>query len=444
MPNCIRYTLLLLMIGLSMACTKKNTDTPTGDADGEMPPPVVKEKGEPAGAAVTQLIGPGGGSAASEDGNLQIDVPAGAISTPLTFTIQPITNTLDDAAARNGYRLGPEGTHFAKPVTLTFAYQDALHTEGSDDAQMIAFQRGDGVWCAMPTVLNKDAGTVSVTTTHFSDWIWFSDLTLRKDKPSAQAKEVVTLDLLEMGLLAPLSPNNGPQPGIDSVPLSTLEDFSAKDYTLGNWKIVSGPGKLVAGKNSHGLPGKALYTAPDVINTPETVTIQVEITGKGVLKDPSHPKGQRPVGKMIFLTEIKLLPDSYISGKFGGTAFNFPISGATMRGSTLVIKGTSGTTTPFDALTIYLYGASVKTYPGGGGAGQSEAGFTRTRGTGGTAYFSKYPNCTSMHYSGSATVTRIEGGFIEGSYEGYMYIADGRCGFIEVQTLTATFRVRME
>src|SRR5690242_17088981 len=85
-------------------------------------------KPSPKGVAVAELvagqIGPAGGSLTSDDGRLTVSVPPGAVSAPTSLSIQDITNT---APGGDGiaYRVGPDGTTFATPITLTFAADPA-------------------------------------------------------------------------------------------------------------------------------------------------------------------------------------------------------------------------------------------------------------------------------------------------------------------------------
>jgi hypothetical protein len=82
-------------------------------------------KGTPAGIATTKVIGAAGGTITSADGGITFTIPAGAVSANTPFPIQPITSSMPTNLELN-YRLLPEGTHFAQPVTITFHYADSL------------------------------------------------------------------------------------------------------------------------------------------------------------------------------------------------------------------------------------------------------------------------------------------------------------------------------
>ena len=82
----------------------------TGISDSNSNPRNLKPEVEPAGTTtsdpVSQVIGSGGGSISSTDGNIELIVPAGALDSNTTITMQPITNTC------------PGGLQMRSPVIL--------------------------------------------------------------------------------------------------------------------------------------------------------------------------------------------------------------------------------------------------------------------------------------------------------------------------------------
>ncbi len=86
------------------------------------------------------------------------------------ITIEPITNHVS-LAVGGGYRLGPEGTTFSQPVTLTFKYTDGMLGDKPAETLWITTQNNDGSWSAnIRSVVDVTAKTVTAKTTHFSDW----------------------------------------------------------------------------------------------------------------------------------------------------------------------------------------------------------------------------------------------------------------------------------
>lgn len=152
-----RLAALALAAGLAaLACGRSK-----GPAPGEATAP-----GVPVGAPSTATIGQPGGSLASPDGALTLAIPEGALSGPVTFSIQPITRTAPGGVV-GAWRLGPEGTTFQVPVTLTVRAAGG----GALAGLAIAYQDAAGYWLhARGLSRDAKAGTLAVQTPHFSDW----------------------------------------------------------------------------------------------------------------------------------------------------------------------------------------------------------------------------------------------------------------------------------
>src|SRR5262245_59600406 len=66
-------------------------------------------------------VGPSGGQVATSDGVLTVNVPAGALAGDTNITIIEIASPAAGAVGKT-YEIGPSGTQFSAPVTLTFKY----------------------------------------------------------------------------------------------------------------------------------------------------------------------------------------------------------------------------------------------------------------------------------------------------------------------------------
>jgi hypothetical protein len=164
-----RRPLPLVVLGtllLSIACGGGPKATPSGTPTTAPKPTPVGVPIDPS-APVSARIDSAGGTLATADGLLTITIPPGAVSQARDFTIQEITN-LAPGARGGAYRLEPEGTTFATPVSITF--EAGLGALDLDDLA-IAYQDASGYWIR-PTGLIRDraAGTLTVKTPHFSDW----------------------------------------------------------------------------------------------------------------------------------------------------------------------------------------------------------------------------------------------------------------------------------
>jgi len=136
------------------------------------------EVGTPEGDKVTKDIGPAGGSIASPDGRLTLTVPQNALTDTVAFTIQPITNKAGGGLG-SAYRLGPDGKTFTTPLEISVRY-DEHDLEGTiPEALSLAYQDEKAAWHAQKLAkLDRDKKTLTVSTTHFSDWSFLSRLVL--------------------------------------------------------------------------------------------------------------------------------------------------------------------------------------------------------------------------------------------------------------------------
>jgi hypothetical protein len=146
-----RLTLLPLWTGAAIALAA-SACTPPDPGGG-------KDKPKPTHA----VIGATGGSVASADGALTVEVPAGALGGDVDVTVTP-TDT-PSGGAGPAFDIGPSGTVFAAPVTLTFDVGDANETT------VRAAQFADGAWLVLDAqALDATAHTVSGQTLHLSTY----------------------------------------------------------------------------------------------------------------------------------------------------------------------------------------------------------------------------------------------------------------------------------
>ncbi|OYD40685.1 hypothetical protein [Sphingobacterium cellulitidis] len=427
--------LSFLLIFLVLSCTKEK------DPSREEPVPIVsdpikREKGTVLGDGVTKNIGATGGFL-ELGGQVHLEVPPGAVEEPTQFSIQPISNTHDELSEKPAFRLLPEGQIFKKPVKITFNH-DPLGF-GNPISRMIAFQSNDGVWCGVSTALDSKTKNVSTTTTHFSDWVWFDQVTLRKDKESVGSGGEVKLKLMEQ-ILGALNANNH----IDSVPLAALEDIGrSKDILVKNWKIISGAGMLSPKINSSMVLGDAIYYAPHNIAKTEDVEIQVEVESKnGYIRDPKAPNGKRKFGKLFLLTKIRLEKETYFYLNIGGKLLDLSegLSGAVMGGQ---ISVGSQDEKGNHQVTLFCFGTETGSYPGGNAAGQSFLGVSILEGGTPKMFTNVYLECgTGEHkYGGNTRITSTRG-FITGTYNGPVYYSNKGCGITERRDVMIDFKIK--
>jgi hypothetical protein len=113
---------------------------------------------------VTTRVGPAGGRVVSESG-IAVDIPEGALSSEIPITIASAYGLPPGSLIEA--EIGPSGTEFAKPVTLTFPYDGSTTNAGELKVMTVS----DGQWIALPDwSRNLEAKTISGTTTHLSPY----------------------------------------------------------------------------------------------------------------------------------------------------------------------------------------------------------------------------------------------------------------------------------
>ena len=123
----------------------------------------------PGGMPTMTMVGPSGGSVSSTDGNLAVNIPAGALPADVTITTEPAEAPAAGAVG-TVYEIGPTGTQFAMPVTLTLHYDMTALSGASESSLRVATFAG-GSWQLLPgAVVDTQAKTVSGVTTHLSPY----------------------------------------------------------------------------------------------------------------------------------------------------------------------------------------------------------------------------------------------------------------------------------
>lgn len=424
-----------LMVVLStLACLILTACKKSGGGAVTPAEPVVTAKGVAKGTPVTKQIGTAGGELESDDGKIKIVVPQGAVQQNTAFSIQPITNTLHDGDEdRTAYRLLPEGTTFAKPVQLVFNYDEDDLNGTVEDFMTVAWQRPEGSWKVEPCRLDKQHQTLTVETTHFSDWIKTGGFEIYTPKKLLRTKAKAMLTVLavtENEMLAPL-------------PLSDAE--LGELTSMGNWEKLKGPGTLTPIKGGRGFETSAEYTAPETVDKVEFIEIAMEVEGFNHIKDPSAPGGVRRTGKMILFINL-IVSDNMLTGTFDDIPFGF-------FGDEVVITGINGNigiraSDASGEISIIISANAAGSYPCGQIFFPNKAAVNvlAPPGWDGPNYATSYFECGQtgdLKFSPSLVhldVWPAIGGVAEGTYSGNVFLADGQCG-ARPKDLTLTFKV---
>lgn len=296
------------------SCTKDDPDP----SDTTPVNPIVTEVGIPVGDAVTGTIGVTGGTLTSADGKLSVTVPAEALTNNTAVGIQPISNNAP-LGVGSGYRLTPEGTTFAKPIKLTFYYDKETLQGSPEDFLWIVTQATNGTWNALlKSAVDTIAKTVTVETTHFSDWVLgrFIDMALEPSQKIIKVGNRLRLSVTafarttadEEDELAPLVPIKEPTgdeleylaPLTPILPAAErLLRFRIKSWSLnGSNAPVSGTyGKLTSAKLT------AEYTAPAKRPQPSQVAVSARLE---VINDAGQVKTS-----FLLVSNITIIDSDY-------------------------------------------------------------------------------------------------------------------------------------
>jgi hypothetical protein len=117
---------------------------------------------------VSGLLGPAGGQLSAASGRIKLQIPAGALASTMSFTIQEIDPPIGGAVG-GVFEVGPTGTRFLLPVTLALAYTNAaLGSANAQDLHVATLSRG--AWVPVSSRVNLSGNLVNGQITHLSTW----------------------------------------------------------------------------------------------------------------------------------------------------------------------------------------------------------------------------------------------------------------------------------
>ncbi|RRB02364.1 hypothetical protein [Larkinella rosea] len=325
MNKLFAFILSLTLIVSAVSC-KHDTDlmTPEESGGSRVDPPttpqpegVITPVGTPEGEAITALIGPAGGTLESKDRRVRVVIPAGALASSQSISVQPITNNCPSGAGQ-AFRLTPHGITFAKPASITFQYDESDVLGSAPEALRIAFQTDKGSWKSPARrSLDTTARTLSVETTHFSDWTFFKNIELDPGlgvvNPGGSINLKVRQHIADPGalmedLFVPLA--------------SVISEKYIKQWT------VSGPGALAHNQST------ATYYAPEHIPAKNPVAITVSLN-QSITIDGQVFKNIRLV------SNIMVAPEG-ISVQIDGAEWKTYTGGINVRAQSTILLGRNG------------------------------------------------------------------------------------------------------
>lgn len=254
--------------------------TPTpGENDGASAP-APTDIGTPLGQSTSALIGPAGGTLTSSDGTLRITVPANAFTTDQPVSIQEITNTAHGAKGR-AYRIKPEGLHTPVPMTVSFRYTDENLRGTALDFLRIAYQDANRIWHVYrKPAIDTSARTLSVQTTHFSDWSLVTGVQILPHSATVHTGDTLQLRVVscEPDDVDPIDENGDLNPP----PLPECKPSPLQAYETSAWSVNGVEGGTfgfgIVTPDSDPWSGLATYTAPVTKPQPNTVSVSAKNT----------------------------------------------------------------------------------------------------------------------------------------------------------------------
>jgi hypothetical protein len=128
--------------------------------------------------SVTQLIGISGGKL-TVGGNTLV-VPSGAVTLPTLFTMVQLPTpyiradlTAITSTLLGLLNIGEKG--FAKPVTLTLSYRNAIGVTDPTRLRIAEMKANGEIGVVLPTTVNATTKTVTAKLPHFSSWVVVCD-----------------------------------------------------------------------------------------------------------------------------------------------------------------------------------------------------------------------------------------------------------------------------
>jgi hypothetical protein len=444
------YCLLLLVLisALIAGCKKNGADTdndenkpggkPSTPDTTKTDPSGFKPKKYPAGTASGQAtqktIGAEGGNIILPDGLLTLKIPAGAVTAATNFSIQPVTNTLPEGVGRGkSYRLLPEGVNFKKPVELTFKYDASLLEGTVPEALYLAYQDNKGYWAIIPrSTLNKTNRTLTVSTTHFSDWAVYCDFSIVPVNYIVKQGKSFPLKITTCESADPLYAEDGTR-----LQLGTIREYNDDDNLYVKW--LTKYGGSVDIKNG----AKTTYYAPTTVDE-DTLNTEVHVTLRGVV-NKNDPSRIGIDGDVTLISYIKVVgTGAYLKYVMGGDSVICDQMSVSIDplGRNIQIGGTNTTTRQGITLSVNA------SKPGSYKYGRYDMANTATAGAffNNDSYSYSHPECDppykTVYSPGSLVITKVGtvGDAVEGNFDATLFNGSG-CKVIS-KKISGSFRIK--
>ncbi|MFT3675133.1 MAG: hypothetical protein QM781_04470 [Chitinophagaceae bacterium] len=421
--------LLLLLSSVFISCKKNSQGTEQPDSPANH---LKRPHGNPTGEATTIRIGSQGGELISNDGRMKIIIPTGAVTETVLFSVQEVENVLESEA--KSYRLLPEEVNFQKPVTITYYYGGLELGTMHPDFLFLAFQDREGYfYSANKTRGDRQQQTLSVATSHFSDWTFFSEYELFF--PDDHALVNGELHLLEKEQARIILTSRRLDKKKDT---AELPEVSADPVIhAATWNYSPKTGTMIPIRDF--LPG-VTYKAPDKVSGTERTFINATINGNLGTDNRGNT-----VNQMQFIVPVVMNGDGYfILSEHGMEAAAIDFSAIYMPGMGCQFSASflMGYTLNFNT-----YGAGLGNFAYGehGQEGMASLGLSTINTEAFLSFRPKDCQQGGAFYSPGGvilkSVAHAAGEYFEGEFTAMVYSTD-YCKKADSKTISGRFRIR--
>jgi hypothetical protein len=301
-----RSYFILVILACALSCKKTSTtgNNSTGNNDSSA---AVTAIGTPMGDPVTKTIGAAGGTIISADGREELNIPAGALTSDLAITIQPITNECPNGVGI-AYDFLPNGTKFLIPATLTFHYTDDDVNGTDPDLINLAFQDSLQEW---EVDIFKDVDTVAKTiiydVSHFTPRAHTAAVTVKQDPKLSSLSSTTLTENQQAFLIVSQGTTRAQYTGDPDPALAwTLpKPTQVSNDIVSNWTLTAGS---LNGSLSNTTGSNNTYTAPNSIPVAKTVTVTATVAIQAVSVGRNKQKSKVSTAYRSLSIRLKLIP----------------------------------------------------------------------------------------------------------------------------------------
>ncbi|HET7152412.1 MAG TPA: hypothetical protein VFJ29_01505, partial [Candidatus Kapabacteria bacterium] len=218
-----------------------------------------------------QGIGANGGTVTSSDGNVQLVIPPGALSSTQSIAIQQTNSNACPQGVGTGYSFTPNGLAFNLPVVLTLHYSDSALAGGNAELLGVAYQDDNGNWFGVTGgAVDTAAKTITVPISHFSNWSEYESYVMLPVNNPITVLTSGTLNFYVANTGAPVSNPSGNPTQLAPLGQNIIPNAWMVNGVVGG---TSGTGTIGAGLQKQGI-----YTAPASMPSPNNVSVSAQIT----------------------------------------------------------------------------------------------------------------------------------------------------------------------